>query len=42
MVRTRYRTVIHKFELYPGGVWLTEMKMNSGSNYQKMIFQEVT
>ncbi len=35
-------TVIHKFELEPEGVWLNEMKMNSGSNFQKMIFKEVS
>ena len=35
-------TVIHKFDLEPNGEWLNEMKMNSGSNFQKMIFQEVS
>ena len=35
-------TVIHKFELEPDGVWLNEMKMKNGSNYQKMVFQEVS
>lgn len=34
-------TVIHKFELKPEGVWLNEMKMKGGSNFQKMIFKEV-
>lgn len=34
-------TVIHKFELNPEGVWLNEMKMKSGSNFQKVIFKEV-
>lgn len=34
-------TVIHKFELEPEGVWLNEMKMKNGSNYQKMVFKEV-
>lgn len=34
-------TIIHKFELKPDGVWLNEMKMQGGSNYQKMIFKEV-
>lgn len=35
-------TVIHKFELAPEGVWLNEMKMKSGSNFQKIVFKEVT
>lgn len=35
-------TVIHKFELEPEGVWLNEMKMKNGSNFQKAIFKEVT
>ena len=35
-------TVIHKFELEPEGVWLNEMKMKNGSNYQKAIFKEIT
>lgn len=34
-------TVIHKFELAPEGVWLNEMKMKNGSNFQKIIFKEV-
>ena len=32
-------TVIHKFDLAPEGVWLNEMKMSSGSNFQKIIFK---
>ena len=35
-------TVIHKFELKPNGVWLNEMKMKNGSNFQKIIFKEVS
>ncbi len=35
-------TVIHKFELKPGGVWLNEMKMDAGSDFSKVTFQEVT
>lgn len=35
-------TVIHKFDLEPGGFWLNEMKMGAGSNFQKVVFQEVT
>jgi uncharacterized protein YndB with AHSA1/START domain len=34
-------TVIHKFDLKPNGVWLNEMKMKNGSNFQKAVFQEV-
>ena len=35
-------TVIHQFDLEPEGVWLNEMKMRAGSNFQKMIFKEVS
>lgn len=35
-------TVIHKFELKVDGVWLNEMKMKSGSSFQKVIFKEVS
>ncbi len=34
-------TVIHGFELAPEGAWLNEMKMDSGSNFQKMVFKEI-
>ncbi|MCG8490111.1 MAG: SRPBCC domain-containing protein, partial [Sneathiellales bacterium] len=34
-------TIIHKFDLKPGGVWLNEMKWGENSNYQKVVFQEV-
>lgn len=34
-------TVIHKFDLKPGGVWLNEMKMGQKSDLSKMVFQEV-
>jgi len=34
-------TVIHEFDLKPGGMWLNEMKMKSGSNYSKAVFQEI-
>lgn len=34
-------TVIHRFELEAGGVWLNEMKMAQGSSYQKVVFKEV-
>ncbi|MBZ0216883.1 MAG: SRPBCC domain-containing protein [Fimbriimonadaceae bacterium] len=35
-------TVIHKFDLKAGGVWLNEMKWGEKSNFQKVLFQEVT
>jgi len=35
-------TVIHEFDLVPDGVWLNEMRMRGGSNYQKIIFKEVS
>ena len=34
-------TIIHKFELKPGGLWLNEMKWGDKSNFQKVVFQEV-
>ena len=34
-------TVIHRYDLKPGGLWLNEMKMRGRSDYSKMIFQEV-
>ncbi len=34
-------SVIHAYELKPGGVWRNEMKMGKGSNYELMRFQEV-
>lgn len=34
-------TVIHGFDLRPGGEWRNEMKWGDTSNFQKMIFQEV-
>ena len=34
-------TVIHKFELKPGGLWLNEMKMKQMSDLSKIVFQEV-
>ncbi len=34
-------TIIHKFDLKPGGVWLNEMKWGDKSNCSKMTFQEV-
>lgn len=35
-------TIIHKFDLKPGGLWLNEMKWGDKSNFQKVVFQEVT
>lgn len=35
-------TIIHRFDLRPGGVWLNEMKWGDNSHYQKVVFQEVT
>jgi uncharacterized protein YndB with AHSA1/START domain len=34
-------TIIHKFELKPGGVWLNEMKMRGMSDLSKSTFKEV-
>lgn len=34
-------TIIHKFELKVGGLWLNEMKWGENSSYQKVIFEEI-
>lgn len=34
-------TVIHEFDLRPGGAWLNEMKWGGNSDFSKMVFQEV-
>lgn len=34
-------TIIHKFELKPGGMWLNEMKWGEKSDLSKIVFQEV-
>ena len=34
-------TIIHKFDLKPGGVWLGEMKWGGKSNFSKVAFKEV-
>lgn len=34
-------TIIHGFDLKPGGSWLNEMKMRGSSFFSKMVFQEV-
>ncbi|MFT5134712.1 MAG: hypothetical protein ACI9SC_003193 [Gammaproteobacteria bacterium] len=35
-------TIIHKFDLEPGGMWLNEMKWGDKSHFQKVVFQEVS
>lgn len=35
-------TVIHEFNLTPGGKWLNEMKYGDNSYYQKVVFKEIT
>ena len=34
-------TVIHAYDLTPGGAWLNEMKMKTMSDFSKMVFQEI-
>jgi uncharacterized protein YndB with AHSA1/START domain len=34
-------TIIHKFDLKPGGLWLNEMKWGDNSMFQKVLFKEV-
>lgn len=34
-------TIIHEFDLRPGGVWKNEMRWDNGGNFQLMAFQEV-
>lgn len=34
-------TIIHQFDLKPGGLWLNEMKMGENSMYQKVEFTEI-
>ena len=34
-------TVIHQFDLEPGGAWLNEMKFGEKSDYSRMDFKEV-
>ena len=34
-------TIIHKFDLKPGGLWLSEMKWGNKSHFSKVVFQEV-
>jgi uncharacterized protein YndB with AHSA1/START domain len=35
-------TIIHEFDLRPGGVWRNEMKWGENSDLSKMTFQEVS
>lgn len=34
-------TIIHEFDLQPGGMWLNEMKWGENSNCSKAVFKEV-
>jgi uncharacterized protein YndB with AHSA1/START domain len=34
-------TIIHKFDLRPGGIWLNEMKWGDKSDFSKMEFQDI-
>ena len=34
-------TVVHEFDLSPGGLWLHEMKMGDNSHYVRIEFQEI-
>lgn len=34
-------TIIHKYDLKPGGAWLNEMKMRGMSDYSRMDFKDV-
>ncbi len=34
-------TIIHKFDLTPGGEWLNEMKWGEKSDLSRMVFQEI-
>lgn len=35
-------TIIHDFDLQPGGAWLNEMRWGETADFSKMVFQEVT
>ncbi|MEM7446287.1 MAG: SRPBCC domain-containing protein [Pseudomonadota bacterium] len=34
-------TIIHRYDLKPGGMWLNEMKWGEKSDLSRMVFQEV-
>ncbi len=36
------KTIIHEFDLQPGGAWLNEMRWGENADFSKMVFQEVT
>ena len=35
-------TIIHRFDLKPGGMWLGEMRWGENAHFSKVVFQEVT
>ena len=35
-------TIVHRLEVKPGGLWLDEMRMGSGSHYERIEYTEVT
>lgn len=35
-------TIIHDFDLQPGGAWLNEMRWGENADFSKMVFQEIT
>ena len=35
-------TIVHHLEVKPGGLWLDEMRMGSGSHYERIEYTEVT
>lgn len=35
-------TIVHQFDLVPGGLWLGEMKWGENSHYQRVEFTEIT
>ena len=37
----RVETIVHRFDLKPGGLWLGEMKWGGNSHYQRVEFTEV-
>ena len=34
-------TIIHQFDLEPGGTWLNEMKWGDNSHFHKVVFQDI-
>jgi uncharacterized protein YndB with AHSA1/START domain len=38
----KVETIVHRFELKPGGLWLVEMKWGGNSMYQRVEYTEVT